>query len=502
MPRDANGNYTLPSGNPVVSGTTIESAWANTTMDDLRQAMTDSLDRFGRGGMQAPFRFVDGTVSAPGMSWASEISTGFYRAGGNDMRATVAGINRMRWSSAGVDVWDPATSSWFALVKPDYSNFALLNAANVFTQPQAVRGAATAWQITKPGTPDLGARFAFNVGIADGIDISRFNGTDWIPRIQVGGNANNYYNADAHYFASQSGATAMAEFTETYIKFNRRNFWIGGQFAPTEASTVSAGAVVEVPGNVQLGVFASGGFAGPRAALFAFDNGVNEGTVGLDWTFSNGVAAFQFRRAGVPIFNYNAEGVAIINGTAFDVYAPNNATFCRLRVDSNGPAYWNAFGGATSYQWYLASGLLATMQADSMAFGGVAADYRISGPTAGGAIQFRNDPSTTNRGLSLGSIDNGGTFFAAFQIGDFVPGVARFLNGLILQVFNPANNWSGGFNVPIGNNASAVQYVENGVQRGAMLWHHDQTYRYGGIFVSTSAAPGTGGTPGQIWLQV
>lgn len=44
MPRDINGNYTLPIGNPVVSLSTITSAWANSTLADIAQALTDSLD--------------------------------------------------------------------------------------------------------------------------------------------------------------------------------------------------------------------------------------------------------------------------------------------------------------------------------------------------------------------------------------------------------------------------------------------------------------------------
>lgn len=113
MPRDSNGNYTLAPGNPVVSGTTIESNWANVTLADIRQALTDSLDRYGRGGMQAAFRFADGTEAGPGISWTAEISTGFYRAGSADMRVSIAGVARMRWTSAGTDVWDGA--AWVPL---------------------------------------------------------------------------------------------------------------------------------------------------------------------------------------------------------------------------------------------------------------------------------------------------------------------------------------------------------------------------------------------------
>lgn len=48
MPRNASGIYTLPAGNPVVSGTTIESTWANTTMSDVANELTNSIDKGGR----------------------------------------------------------------------------------------------------------------------------------------------------------------------------------------------------------------------------------------------------------------------------------------------------------------------------------------------------------------------------------------------------------------------------------------------------------------------
>lgn len=102
MPRNSAGIYTLPVGNPVVAGTTIEAEWANLTMDDVADALTDSLSRSGEGGMLAPLPFDDGTVSAPGISWDAEPATGFYRAGSNDMRVSVAGVDKVRWTSTEV----------------------------------------------------------------------------------------------------------------------------------------------------------------------------------------------------------------------------------------------------------------------------------------------------------------------------------------------------------------------------------------------------------------
>lgn len=45
MPRDINDVYTLPAGNPVIPGTVIDTDWANSTLNDIAQALTDSLDK-------------------------------------------------------------------------------------------------------------------------------------------------------------------------------------------------------------------------------------------------------------------------------------------------------------------------------------------------------------------------------------------------------------------------------------------------------------------------
>ena len=79
MPRDINGNFSLVAGNPVAPGTIIESDWANTTLDDIASAMTNSLSRTGAGGMLVPFKNADGTLLNPGMTWVNAPNSGIYR---------------------------------------------------------------------------------------------------------------------------------------------------------------------------------------------------------------------------------------------------------------------------------------------------------------------------------------------------------------------------------------------------------------------------------------
>jgi hypothetical protein len=112
MPRDSAGNYSLVAGNPVQSGEVVSSSWANNTLDDVAVALSDSLDRNGRGGMLAPFRFSDGTNLLPGAAWVNETTTGFYRFDGGDLRVSILTQDVMRWQTSGVQIWDNTDLQW------------------------------------------------------------------------------------------------------------------------------------------------------------------------------------------------------------------------------------------------------------------------------------------------------------------------------------------------------------------------------------------------------
>ena len=51
MSRNGSGVFTLVSGNPVVTGTTIASSWANNTLSDIASALTDSVAADGQTPM-------------------------------------------------------------------------------------------------------------------------------------------------------------------------------------------------------------------------------------------------------------------------------------------------------------------------------------------------------------------------------------------------------------------------------------------------------------------
>ena len=51
MSRNGTGTYSLPAGNPVVTGTSISSTWANNTLSDIATALTGSVASDGQTPM-------------------------------------------------------------------------------------------------------------------------------------------------------------------------------------------------------------------------------------------------------------------------------------------------------------------------------------------------------------------------------------------------------------------------------------------------------------------
>ena len=66
MSRNGSGTYTLPAGNPVVTGTTISSTWANTTLSDIAAALSGSIAADGQTPITGALIGIGDTVSFGG----------------------------------------------------------------------------------------------------------------------------------------------------------------------------------------------------------------------------------------------------------------------------------------------------------------------------------------------------------------------------------------------------------------------------------------------------
>jgi len=101
--RNSSGTYSVTASGtfPFVPGTSISSATMNSVFSDLSTEMTDSLSRSGKGGMLAPLRTPDGSVTAPAWSFSNETGSGLYRIGSHDFGLSVNQTKTHEWTSTG-----------------------------------------------------------------------------------------------------------------------------------------------------------------------------------------------------------------------------------------------------------------------------------------------------------------------------------------------------------------------------------------------------------------
>jgi hypothetical protein len=99
--RNSSGTDSAING-PFVAGTVISSSAINARFADAETELTSSLDRSGRGGMLAALRGIDGTKAAPAFSWTSEVGSGLYRNGTNDVRMSVNATDAVQFTPTGV----------------------------------------------------------------------------------------------------------------------------------------------------------------------------------------------------------------------------------------------------------------------------------------------------------------------------------------------------------------------------------------------------------------
>jgi hypothetical protein len=85
----------------VVSGTPIQSAWANATLYDIKQTFDNTLPRDGQAAMSGALKVVDGTTSVPSISFNSEQNTGLYRPAAQNLAVLVTSNEVLRVNANG-----------------------------------------------------------------------------------------------------------------------------------------------------------------------------------------------------------------------------------------------------------------------------------------------------------------------------------------------------------------------------------------------------------------
>lgn len=152
MSRNGSGTYTLPVGNPVTTGTTITSSWANNTLTDIANALTGSVASDGQTPITGNFqmggnRIVnmgDGLVSTDGAT-LGQITTTLA-----SYQALITAVGLLKGAGAG--------SISAAVAGTDYAGI-----TNVQTFTAGQRGGVSALTSASTITPDFAVSNNFSL---------------------------------------------------------------------------------------------------------------------------------------------------------------------------------------------------------------------------------------------------------------------------------------------------------------------------------------------------
>src|SRR3990167_6852746 len=108
MPRSG-GTMSIP--NTMVAGETALASDVNENFDDIADELTNSVAVDGQSTMTGQLKAASGTVASPGISFGADLDSGLYRIGADNVGAAVNGALVLNISTAGISITGTITPS-------------------------------------------------------------------------------------------------------------------------------------------------------------------------------------------------------------------------------------------------------------------------------------------------------------------------------------------------------------------------------------------------------
>jgi hypothetical protein len=101
MSRNGTGSYSLPAGNPVTTGTTISSTWANNTLSDIASALTGSVAKDGQTTMTGALPMGGNKITGLANGVASGDAATIGQTASSASLAASSGASLVGWIESG-----------------------------------------------------------------------------------------------------------------------------------------------------------------------------------------------------------------------------------------------------------------------------------------------------------------------------------------------------------------------------------------------------------------
>lgn len=109
MARNGSGTYTVP--NSFTPSTTIASADVNSNFTDIGSELTNSVAVDGQSVMTGALKAANGAVTTPSITFGSDLNTGLYRIGSDNIGVAVNGAKVLDIATTGLSITGTLTPS-------------------------------------------------------------------------------------------------------------------------------------------------------------------------------------------------------------------------------------------------------------------------------------------------------------------------------------------------------------------------------------------------------
>lgn len=168
MPRNGSGTYSL--ADTLVANTSATAEEVMVILNDIKDALTASVAADGQTTMTGQLKASDGSITAPGLGFASDANTGFYRSASGVIRASCDGTNSLTVSATGATVTGTLSVSGAITATSGFSSGGLIPSGGIIMWSGTVATIPSGWYLCdgSNGTPDLRDKFVIGATADDG----------------------------------------------------------------------------------------------------------------------------------------------------------------------------------------------------------------------------------------------------------------------------------------------------------------------------------------------
>ena len=252
MSRNGSGSYSLPAGNPVVTGTTISSTWANTTLNDIASALTGSVASDGQTPMTGSLAMGANNITNAGTITATNFAGALNGTVGATTPTTGAFTTL---STSSTFTFSGLTASTALALDASKNVVSVTNTGtgnNVLSASPTLTGTIAGASLSLSSLTSGRITYAGTSGLLQDSSTFQFTGTNLL----LGTTSSLAYvpNLTAKLNVLGTGGTAQNCFRDN----ENSNFWGGGLFLQKIQGTNA------VASGVPLGAVYFGGFDGTQ----------------------------------------------------------------------------------------------------------------------------------------------------------------------------------------------------------------------------------------------